>query len=61
MLVYKSTRDSRIVALVLVYTDIFLTGILDLPPTTKWEMDIEVVNSISVHPDMFCKGFLEEH
>lgn len=58
---YKSTRDSRIVVLVLVYTDRFLTDILDLPPTTKWDMKIGVANSISVQPDMFCKDFLQDH
>lgn len=58
MLVYKSTRDRRIAALFLVYTDIFLSGILDLPPTTKWEMNTGVVNSISVHSDMVSEGFL---
>lgn len=58
MLVYKSARDSRIVVLALMYRDIFLTDILDLPPTTKWEVNIGAVNSTSVHPVSFCKGFL---
>jgi len=58
MLLHKSTRDSRIVALVLMYTDGFLTDTLDLPPSSKWETNTGVVNSISVHLDMFCRGLL---
>lgn len=51
MLVYKSTRDSRISALLLVCTGIFVVDVLNLLPTTKGKGIIAVVNSISVHPD----------